>query len=197
MYLIYRNIGNSSYWRTLSPYYQVIGGVKTFMPKNGPRTIFGGRFLYQPNKTSGYFTDGDIYDSVKSLMVQKNILSDSNAIYNVMFHGNLSACWWNCPSYCPRAEECNGFKAVAWHSVFDWDGKTLKFTVVGDPTTSMPVNQGACAFPINAGPFLNNDPASTCMATTYIHELIETVTDPTSKLLSNCFYLAHFSIRFN
>ena len=145
------------------------------MPKNGPQTIFGGRFLYQPNKTSGNFTDGDIQKLVTSFIDQKKILSDSNAIYNVMFHGNLSACWWNC-NPCPA--DCNVQPASAFHYFFDLNNKALKYTVVGDPTTSTPVNQGACAFPINTGPFLNNDPASTCMATAYIHELIETVTDP-------------------
>ena len=149
------------------------------MPKNGPQTIFGGRFLSQPNKTSGYFTDGDIQATIQSFIAQKKILSDSNAIYNFMFHGNLSACWWNCPN-CPSSPGCAG--AIAYHTVFDHsDGKTLKYTVVGDPTTSTPVNIGAFPFPIGNTVYPNNDPASACMASRYIHEIIGTITDPTGE----------------
>ena len=146
------------------------------MPENGPQTIFGGRILYQPAKTSGTLTRDGIEMAIKSLINQKKIVGDPNAIYNVMFHGNYAACWWNC-NPCPPG--CKVSPASAFHYVFDMDNKALKYAVVGDPTTSTPVNQGACPFSIVTGPFLNNDPASSCMATTYIHEILEAITDPT------------------
>ena len=175
-----RNIGNTSYWKTLSPYYQIVGGVKNTMPKSGPQIIFGGRFLHQPAKTSGLLKEGDIPAMIQSFIAQKKMLSDSNAIYNVMFHGNLSACWWNCPN-CPSTPGCAS--TVAWRSVFDFDGKPLKYTVIGDPTTSIPVNTGAIPFPIGNSIYPNNDPASACMASRYINEIIGAITNPTGKSL--------------
>jgi len=167
----HRNIGNSTYWQTLGPYYQIINGVTTTMPKNGPQTIFRGRFRYQPSLTSGFFTQEDIQAVIRSFIEQKKILASPN--------GNITTCWWNCP-HCPH--DCGGASGFRSYFPYPANGNTLlKYSIVGDPTTSSPVNYGAIPFPFGVPTYPNNDPSSACMAMTYVHNLIEIITNPTGR----------------
>ena len=149
------------------------------MPHNGPQTIFGGRFRYQPSRTSGLFTDSDFQAIIGYFIEQGSILNSHSAIYTVMFHGNLTACWWNCP-HCPQ--DCGG--AAGYHSYFanpPNSNTLLKYSILGDPTTSIPINRGAIPFPEGVTTYPNDDPASACMSTTYMHEVIGIITNPTGK----------------
>jgi len=168
-----QNIGSSSLFDVLGEYSQTINGVKTSIPtKASNRVNFMGNWTYMPKLKKKFIYDSDIFNAFTSNInkaVNPMPLDPVNGIYILMLRGDFTYRGWNNPKdpqgYC-------GFHSCGYLI----STIPVKFALVGDPSNSIPRNDG-CIFNGNNNTLPNGDMGADSMVTTYAHELAEIITD--------------------
>jgi len=149
-----KNLGGSAY----------AGTNATFTDKAGRRAttdISLGSSTYVPAKRGARLSDAGVRTLVHRLVSGGTVPSDPTAIYAVITSADI--------------KETSGFgsRYCGWHTHGLISGDDLKYLFVGDPTTQAP---RTCVPQLGAPP--NGDFAADAMASTLVHEIDETLTDP-------------------
>mmetsp|Transcript_12328 Transcript_12328/g.16942 ORF Transcript_12328/g.16942 Transcript_12328/m.16942 type:complete len:980 (+) Transcript_12328:88-3027(+) len=156
------NIGGSDYYNILTDYYQVIKGNTT---KISNSVVFGRSVTTATSVPAGSdFSDTDAINTIVNLINTGTVPLDQNAVYFIIFPGNFNVL--NPPGWL--------YAWCGYHSSFTLStGETLKYAVMGDPTTS---SDPILCSELVAGT-INGNIGGDSMASTYAHELADTVTD--------------------
>lgn len=149
-----------SWFGVLSEYYQIDNkGIKTFAANS---TRFVRSALYKSTSKEIKVNDYDMIDSIQWLINNRQLPADPNGIYVVMFRGDFEYDGW-LDYWCAK------------HDYFPFNDMTLKYAVVGDPSTSG-VDQNSIRCATIYSP--NGNTGADSMITYYAHEIAEAITDP-------------------
>ena len=127
-----QHIGSTDWFQILSSFSQE----DTRVAQNA---TFAGSAVVQPTAVGLSVNDSYIEQVVGSLIRTGALPLDSNGIYTVIFRGDFKYPGWNNPSYSSQS-------FCSFHSTFTYGSVTVKLAVVGDPTTSSPVNSYCLAY---------------------------------------------------
>lgn len=157
------NIANTSWFDILRSYSQVVNGTR--VPVGD--AVFKERWTFLSHTNAAALSREYLKDLILQQVLSKGLQSCRNCIYNIMFFGNFTVHGWNQPHY-----------PCAYHTAYTYDSPAFQayVTVIGDPTTSSPINR-ACIVNSNV-PTVNGDFAADNMVSTYAHELAEIITNP-------------------
>jgi len=167
-----QNLGNTPWYKILTSYYQVIGGTKTMVSAN---TLYKSSQFTATTAKNVAITQSTITNAISDLIANGNLPVDVNGVYAVIFRGDLSysdgsSSWLS--SWC-------GYHSTFTHS----SGTSLKFFVVGDPSTAA-VGTSCEGYRSTTA---NGNIGADSIASVYAHELVETVSD----LNGNAWYFAN------
>eukprot|EP01036_Dinobryon_divergens_P036212 gene36212-47097_t len=156
------NIGNSSWYKTVTTYYQVNDdGSKTYASAS---VVLKKSVTVQASVKRRNVVDRDVIDAIVSRINLGLLPVDENGIYNVIFRGEFKYSGW-------LSQWC-GF-----HSVFaTTDGRLLKYTVQGDPSTAATDSQIYCEGS-SVFPTANGNTGADSLVNILAHDIAETVTD--------------------
>eukprot|EP00597_Dinobryon_sp_UTEXLB2267_P004760 CAMPEP_0170076792 /NCGR_PEP_ID=MMETSP0019_2-20121128/13728_1 /TAXON_ID=98059 /ORGANISM="Dinobryon sp., Strain UTEXLB2267" /LENGTH=244 /DNA_ID=CAMNT_0010288713 /DNA_START=344 /DNA_END=1078 /DNA_ORIENTATION=- len=162
------NLGSSSWYNTLTSYYQIVNGVKTYVSKS---------FVFKqsvdvPASTAQTFNLSDVNSTLFKLFDKKRLPVDTNAVYTIFFRGDLPASFIN-----PGNKKMYWLKDYCGYhgGLYLKDGRYIKFAVVGDPSYAGVKGEG-CEEIIISGT-ANGNLGADSMVTVYAHEIAETITN--------------------
>jgi hypothetical protein len=153
------NIGGSGYYNTNSTYYQPSGSAKTFVLNN----VMPVTQVFDNYSQGTSLSDTSIQLIVKNAINNKVPL-DPNGIYFVLTSGDINKSGF-------------GTRYCGWHTAAELSTKkgsaNIKYSFVGNPFPKYPTS---CAIQTTTSP--NGNVAADAMASVFVHELEEAVTDP-------------------
>ncbi len=160
------NLGSSSWYKTVTTYYQVNkDGSKTYASAS---VQLKKSVAYQPTARARTIPDDTVIANIiVSLLTSQQMPVDENGIYNVFFRGDFKYGGW--------IANANQGGWCGYHSNFALtDGRVLKFTVTGDPSTAPSDLQMNCA-----GIFVsaNGNFGADSMVNILAHQIPEVVTN--------------------
>jgi len=163
------NLGNSSWYSTVTPYYQIVNGVKTFLSKS---LVLKKSVDVAATKT--VLSGTDVINIILNLFNTEKVPVDSNGVYSLFFRGDITAFFeFTTPSQYWLVDFCG------YHGAFYLgDGRIIKFMVMGDP--SYAGIAGEVCEEIRAtdpGGTANNNVGADSMVSVYAHEVVEAITD--------------------
>ena len=126
-----QHIGSTDWFKILSAFRQQ----NTNAAQNA---TFAGSAVIQPTAVGLSVNDSYIQNALSNLFRTGALPLESNGIYTVMFRGDFKYPGWNSPY------ESKSF--CSFHTTFTVGSVTVKLAVVGDPTTSSPVNSYCLAY---------------------------------------------------
>ena len=164
------NIGSSSWYKTLTTYYQINrDGSKTYVSASVERKRSA---VYQATVKARTIADDTVIPTmIVSLfnLPQQPLPVDVNGIYNVFFRGDFIYNNWL------KDPDSGGW--CGFHSDFALtDGRVLKYTVIGDPSSGPSDSQLRCAGIVDA-PTANGNLGADSIVNTLAHEIAEVVTN--------------------
>jgi hypothetical protein len=148
-------LGGSSYWNMFTTYYQIVGGVKTFISNSLTRN---GDYFDSYSHGSN-LDDSGVLAVVESAISGGHLPLDSSGIYFVLTSADVNETTGFCTVYC------------GWHDHASFSGIDLKYSFVGNPDRC----PSACEFIVGNAP--NGNAGADGMASIIAHEVAETVTD--------------------
>lgn len=146
------NIGGSDYWNIQTTYFDSNGN----NPSNS--VLFQGSVAYPSFSSS--LSGADIGAIVANTINSGTLPLDPNAVYFVFTTSDVDV---------DQGQFCNRY--CGWHTFQTISGQDIKFAFVGDSNRC----PSSCA-PQQPGP--NNNAGADGMASVFVHELEEAVTDP-------------------
>jgi hypothetical protein len=159
--------GTPSWYSVVRSYPQTVNGKVSYV---GAPTFIE-RWTFLPSTTT--LDDGILQSLIGPTIVSKGLLNCTDCIFAVIFRGDLKIDGWNGQSgwfpFC-------GYHTRYWYS----DGDVsypANIAVIGDPMTTRPTPHVDC-IPYTYGATANNDPSADSIASTYMHEIAETITNP-------------------
>jgi hypothetical protein len=163
------NLGNSSWYSTVTPYYQIVNGVKTFLSKS---LVLKKSVDVAATKT--VLSGTDVIYIILNLFETGKVPVDSNGVYSLFFRGDITAFFeFTTPSKYWLVDFCG------YHGAFYLgDGRIIKFMVMGDP--SYAGIAGEVCEEIRAtdpGGTANNNVGADSMVSVYAHEIANTLTN--------------------
>ena len=164
------NIGSSSWYKTLTTYYQINSdGSKTYVSASVERKRSA---VYQSTVKERTIADDTVIPTmIVSLfnLPQQPLPVDVNGIYNVFFRGDFIYNNWL------KDPDSGGW--CGFHSNFALkDGRVLKYTVIGDPSSGPSDSQAYCEG-IAGAPTVNGNIGADSMVNILAHEIAEVVTN--------------------
>lgn len=152
-------LGESSWNKINTTYYQIIGGKKTYVQ---PTADVEGCTV--DTGSQGLSLDADtgaqISDVVENALSTKTLPTDPNGVYLVLTASNVQV-----------ADFANVLCAYHWS--YESARATIKYAFVGDAST----NLAKCSVQVSNSP--NGNPAADAMVSVIAHEFVEAVSDPT------------------
>mmetsp|Transcript_7557 Transcript_7557/g.10684 ORF Transcript_7557/g.10684 Transcript_7557/m.10684 type:complete len:461 (+) Transcript_7557:99-1481(+) len=162
------NLGSSSWYNTLTSYYQIVDGVKTFVSKS---LVYKKSVDVVATKTT--ISVNDIINIILTLFNAGKLPVDSNGVYTLFFRGDITATWTTNTLLYWLVDFCG------YHGAFRiTNGPIIKFMVIGDPSYAG-ANGEACEqirFS-DPGGTANNNLGADSMVSVYAHEMAETITN--------------------
>jgi hypothetical protein len=149
-------LGGSSYWNIETTYYQIVGGVKTFISNSMNR---GGDYFDSYSQGSN-LSDAGVLAAAEHAIAVGGLPKDSSGIYLVVTSSDVNETSGFCTVYC------------GWHDHASYSGIDLKYGFIGNPDRC----PSACEFIVGNAP--NGNAGADGMASIISHELDESVTDP-------------------
>ena len=163
------NLGNSSWYSTLTPYYQIVNGVKTFVSKS---LVLKKSVDVAATKT--VLNVNDVVLLVVDLFNTGKLAVDANGVYSLFFRGDLSVIW----SVSPGTVLYWLVDFCGYHGAFRLsNGLIIKFMVIGDPSYATNGHECEEIRATDPGGTANNNVGADSMVTVYAHEIAETVTN--------------------
>ena len=151
-----RGLGYSRYAATNSTFTDSSGHrVTTDITYAGAATVIA--------KHGARLSDAGVRAVVRRVVTSGRLPSDTDGIYIVLTSADV--------------RETSGFgsRYCGWHTRATIGGADLKYAFVGDPSTQAP---RGCASPLAGVTTPNGDAGADAMASTLVHEIDETLTDP-------------------
>ena len=167
------NIGNTQWFNILTAFYYTDSiGSPQYMSN---LTAFGGNVSYWSDKRNVSINIEDLEyvlsDIFTGIGTNISLPASSNAVYTVMFRGDfnvsLNGKYW-LQDWC------------SFHGAFQQGLDTIKYVVLGDPSTA-PGDTGLVCAPISGRPTANGDLGADSMAVGYAQQLAQVVTDGLSS----------------
>ena len=161
------NIGSSSWYKTLTTYYQINNdGSKTYV---SPSVKWKKSAVYQATTRARTIADDTVIPNmIVALINAQQLPVDLNGIYNVFFRGDFTYGSW-------LKSLPDGW--CGFHSNFALtDGRILKYTAMGDPSTGPSDSQLYCEGIVGA-PTANENIGADSMVNILAHEIAEVVTN--------------------
>jgi len=151
------NIGGTAHYNINTTYYQVVGGVKTFVSNS---VTLAGQTSdnYSLGKT---LSDANIQTIVSNKIAAAALPKDTNGVYFVLTAADVNESSGFCTQYC------------GWHTNGTIAGADIKYSFVGNPATQC---LASCAGQTGSSP--NGSLGVDALISVVQHELEETVTDP-------------------
>jgi hypothetical protein len=118
------NIGNSSWYTTLSPYYQINADTvhsKSYVSNN---VQLSGSLSVRYSDNNMVLTDYDVMATIANLIDNHQLPLDENGVYSVMFSAEYTYDGWL------------GYWCALHSAFYSRDGVAIKFMVIGDPSKS-------------------------------------------------------------
>jgi len=164
------NLGNTSWYNTLTTYYQIVQGVKTYVSQS---LVFQKSVDVTAIKT--ILTVKDVINIILDLFNSKKLLVDTNGVYTLFFRGDIQV---KADATFPVLYWLQDF--CGYHGGFYLaDGRIIKFVVIGDPSHAG-LNGEACEPEIRYSDRImtaNNNLGADSMASVYAHEMAESITN--------------------
>jgi hypothetical protein len=153
-------LGQTDWYKTLYSYYHIINGVKTYISQP---SIFGRSTTYLPNARGIAVTEAELLQSIVDLINSNRIPYDPNALYTVIFRGDLKIQGW-------LTEWCG------YHASFQLrTGEVVAYSIIGDPSTNLDPDLFANC--VGWGPpTANGNLGADSMISVYAHEVAEALT---------------------
>ena len=160
------NQGTPSWYSVVKSYSQVVDGKVS----NPGAPAFIERWTFNPSVTT--VSDDFFQNLIGPRIASKGLLNCTQCIFAIIFNGGFQMPGWNGQSgYAPFC---------GYHLVYDYDNQGVSYAaniaVVGDPTTTSPIPYLSC-MSHTYGVTANKDPSGDSIATTYMHEIAEVITD--------------------
>eukprot|EP01035_Chromulina_nebulosa_P040090 gene40090-54197_t len=160
------NRGTPSWYSVVRSYSQVINGRVSYVGTPS----FVERWTFNPSITT--VSDEFFKSLIGPKIASKGLLNCTDCIFAIMFNGGFQMPGWNGQAgYAPFC---------GYHLLFPYDvdgvSYIAKIAVVGDPMTTKPTPYYSC-ISNTYGVTANNDPSGDSIATTYMHEIAEVITD--------------------
>lgn len=150
------SLGGSSYWNIETTYYQIIGGVQTFVSNSLTRN----GDVFDSYSQGHSLSDTGVRNAVSHAISSLGLPLDSSGVYLVLTSSDVSETSGFCTQYC------------GWHTHASISGKDIKYGFIGNPDRC----PSACEFIVGNAP--NGNAGADGMASIISHELDEAVSDP-------------------
>jgi len=161
------NLGSSSWYNTLTSYYQIVDGVKTFVSKS---LVYKKSVDVVATKTT--ISVNDIINIILTLFNAGKLPVDSNGVYTLFFRGDITATWTTNTLLYWLVDFCG------YHGAFRiTNGPIIKFMVIGDPSYASNGYQCEEIISTDPGGTANNNLGADSMVSVYAHEIAETITN--------------------
>ncbi len=119
-------------------WFQILSAFRQQNTNAAQNATFAGSAVIQPTAVGLSINDSYIQNALRNLFRTGALPLESNGIYTLMFRGDFKYPGWNSPY------ESKSF--CSFHTTFTVGSVTVKLAVVGDPTTSSPVNSYCLAY---------------------------------------------------
>ena len=119
-------------------WFQILSAFRQQNTNAAQNATFAGSAVIQPTAVGLSINDSYIQNALSNLFRTGALPLESNGIYTVMFRGDFKYPGWNSPY------ESKSF--CSFHTTFTVGSVAVKLAVVGDPTTSSPVNSYCLAY---------------------------------------------------
>eukprot|EP00597_Dinobryon_sp_UTEXLB2267_P011404 CAMPEP_0170129780 /NCGR_PEP_ID=MMETSP0020_2-20130122/22104_1 /TAXON_ID=98059 /ORGANISM="Dinobryon sp., Strain UTEXLB2267" /LENGTH=883 /DNA_ID=CAMNT_0010364225 /DNA_START=226 /DNA_END=2877 /DNA_ORIENTATION=+ len=163
------NIGNTSWYKIISSYYQITTD-KIIYASNSAKYISS--LNLQPTARALSYSDSNIQREIYNSLLSQTLPTDENAVYVVMFRGDFSVSF---EGYNWLTDFCS------YHSAFLLpSGLLIKYAVIGDPSSAPGKSGSVCQPSVTSSGVAvsaNGDVGADSMASEYAQNLAEVVTD--------------------
>jgi hypothetical protein len=149
-------LGGSSYWNIETTYYQIVGGVKTFVSNSLTRN----GDVFDSYSQGSNLSDAGVLAAVSHGISSLGLPLDTSGIYLVLTSSDVNETSGFCTQYC------------GWHDHATISGQDIKYGFIGNPDRC----PSACEFIVGNAP--NGNAGADGMASVISHELDEAVSDP-------------------
>mmetsp|Transcript_22911 Transcript_22911/g.32908 ORF Transcript_22911/g.32908 Transcript_22911/m.32908 type:complete len:464 (+) Transcript_22911:91-1482(+) len=163
------NLGNTSWYNTLTTYYQIVNGVKTSVSKS---LVYKNSVDVTATKTM--LRGSDVINIILTLFNAGKFPVDSNGVYTLFFRGDISALYeYETPALNWLVDFCG------YHGAFRiTNGPIIKFMVIGDPSYAGANGEQCEQIRFSdPGGTANNNLGADSMVSVYAHEMAETITN--------------------
>ena len=149
-------LGGTPYWNIETTYYQIVGGVKTFVSNS---LSLGGTTNDSYSQGSN-LSDSGVLAVVTRALGNGSLPLDTSGVYFVLTSSDVNETSGFCTQYC------------GWHTHATYSGHDIKYAFVGNPDRC----PSACEFIPGNAP--NGNAGADGMASIIAHESDEAVSDP-------------------
>ena len=161
------NQGTPSWYSVVKSYSQFVNGKVS----NVGAPSFIERWTFNPSTTT--LDDGTLQTLIGPKIASRGLLNCTECIFAIIFNGNFQMAGWNGQGgYSPFC---------GYHTMYGYnDNRGVSYAaniaVIGDPYTTSPSPYWDC-ISYTYGATANNDPSGDSIATTYMHEIADVITD--------------------
>ena len=148
--------GRPDWYSVLRGYTQVVGGKLSRIGN----PVFKERWTFSP--TSNTLTDESLQSMIRPNLVSKNLLNCSDCIFAIIFNGGFQMAGWT-THFC------------GYHTRYGYGPYSANILVVGDPMSANPPYYDCVSYLYSTT--ANGDQSADSIATTYMHEVAEVITD--------------------
>lgn len=145
------------WWAIALQYYQIVNGVKSYVSNK----VTFAKAVYDNYSLGKYLNEDQVWAVVSSKISKGLLPKDVNGVYFVLGSSDVSSVGF-CTDNC------------GWHTNEIYQGTSIKYSFVGDPTTTCPLECTGLST-VNAPTGFRGADA---MVVTLGHELVEAATDP-------------------
>mmetsp|Transcript_22921 Transcript_22921/g.32927 ORF Transcript_22921/g.32927 Transcript_22921/m.32927 type:complete len:466 (+) Transcript_22921:91-1488(+) len=165
------NLGNSSWYSTVTPYYQIVNGVKTYASKS---LVFKKSVDVAATKT--VLSMDDVINILLALFTTGKLSPDSNGVYTLFFRGDITVTAVSFSGALPYwlVDFCG------YHGAFRlaYGSTIIKFMVIGDPSYAGANGEQCEQIRFSdPGGTANNNLGADSMVSVYANEIANTITD--------------------
>eukprot|EP01036_Dinobryon_divergens_P024051 gene24055-32465_t len=161
--------GTPSWYSVVKSYPQIVNHLVSYV---GAPTFIE-RWTFLPSTTT--LNDDFLQSLIGPKIASKGLLNCTDCIFAIIFRGEFKMDGWN-----DRQSGLDQF--CGYHKTYGYTDKrgesyVANIAVIGDPMTTRPTPHLDC-ISYTYGATANNDPSADSIATTYMHEIAEVITDP-------------------
>ena len=162
------NLGNSSWYSAVTPYYQIVNGVKTMVSKS---LVLKNSVDVAATKT--ILRVNDVAMIIINLFNAGKLPADINGVYSFFFRGDITATFDFPSSSLYWLQDFCGYHGAFY---LGNNGETIKFMVIGDPSYAG-VSGQTCEAITDPSGTANNNLGADSMVSIYAHVIANTITD--------------------